>query len=128
MDTAHEWIAELYQEEIYHFSCDTLVVIPEPWQDLGLESKILLEKILKAVKVGLAGAQVIHEPHLTTAKLTQLNPRHAIVFGATMDGPITDGEIVSFGDTRLVRVARLDALGEGAKQMLWSALRKMYSL
>lgn len=128
METAHEWIAELYQEELYRFSCDTLVVIPKPWEGLGQEEKDLLEKILKAVKVGLAGAQIIHEPHLTAAKLIQLGPRHALVLGATLDNPVADGEIIAIGNTRLVRAAALDELNDGAKKVLWSALRKMYSL
>lgn len=128
MDAAQEWLEELYQEELYRFSCDTLVVIPESWEDLDQEDKLLLEKILRAVKVGLAGAHIIHEPHLTTARLAQLDPRHAIVLGATLDEPIADGEVVTLGNTSVVRAASLDKLDDGAKQVLWSALKKMYSL
>lgn len=127
-ETAHEWVAELYQEELYHFSCDTLVVIPKPWESLDQEERVTLENILKAVKVGLAGAQIIHEPHLTAAKLKQLDPRHAIVLGATLDNPVADGEIIAFGNTRVVRAAALEELDEKAKKVLWSALKKMYAL
>ena len=127
-ETAHEWIAELYQEELYRFSCDTLVVIPKPWESLEQEEQVTLEKMLRAVKVGLAGAKIIHEPHLTAAKLTRLDPRHAIVLGATLDNPVVDGEIIAFGNARLVRAAPLDELDEGAKKVLWSALQKMFSL
>lgn len=127
-DDANEWIEELYQEELYRFSCHTLVVIPKPWEDLGMEDKVLLEKILRAVKVGLAGAQVIHTPHLTTARLAQLDPRHALVLGATFDEPVADGVVVTVGNTSLVRAAALDKLDDGSKQVLWAALKKMYSL
>ena len=127
-ETAHEWIAELYQEELYRFSCDTLVVIPKPWESLEHEERVTLEKMLRAIKVGLAGAKIIHEPHLTAAKLKQLDPRHAIVLGATLDNPVVDGEIMAFGNTRLVWAAALDELDEGAKKVLWSALQKMFSL
>lgn len=128
LERAHEWIAELYQEELYRFTGDTLVVITKPWETLGQGEKVVLDNILKAVKVGLAGAQIIHEPHLTAAKLQQLAPRHAIVFGAALDTPVTDGEIIAFGDTRLVRTAALDDLGEADKKILWAALKKMYAL
>lgn len=127
-ETAHEWIAELYQEELYRFSCHTLVVIPKRWEDLEVEDKALLEKILDAIKVGMAGVQIIHEPNLTTARLNQLDPQYAIVLGATLDTPVADGEITVFGNTRLIRATALDKLDEAAKKVLWSALKKMYSL
>lgn len=127
-DAAHEWIEELYEEELYRFSCHTLVVIPQAWEDIEQEDKVVLEKMLRAVKVGLAGAHIIHAPHLTTARLAQLDPRYAIVLGATMDEPIADGEVATLGNTSLVRAASLDKLDDTSKQVLWSALRKMYSL
>ena len=128
MDAAHEWLEELYQEELYRFSCDTLVVIPKAWKDIEPEDKVVLEKMLRAVKVGLAGAHIIHEPHLTTARLAQLDPRRALVLVATFDEPIADGEVAILGNTSLVRAAPLDKLDDGAKQVLWSALKTMNSL
>ena len=127
-ETARNWVTELYQEDLYRFSCDTLVVIPKPWESLDQEERVTLENILKAVKVGLAGAQIIQEAHLTAAKLKQLEPRHAIVLGSTLDNPVADGEIIAFGNTRLVRAAALEELDDKAKKVLWSALKNMYVL
>lgn len=128
MEPAREWIAELYQEELYVFSPGTVVVIPKPWEALTSEEKAVLERMLKAIKVGVAGAQIIHEASLTVARILQLEPRNIIVLGAALDIEAADGEIMEIGNTKLVRARALDQLDDPAKQVLWLALRKMYGV
>ena len=122
------WMEELYQEELFHLSCKTLVVVPEPWEKLTEADKSLLSKILSAVKVGLAGARIIAEPEFTRSMLRQLNPRCVIVFGSRLEPPLPPGEVHRIEEAKLVNAPRLDSLDEAGKKLLWPALKEMYSL
>ncbi|HEX7015000.1 MAG TPA: hypothetical protein VF191_05770 [Cyclobacteriaceae bacterium] len=123
-----EWIEALYPEEIYQLPPTTLVVLPEPWDDLTDKDRDMLRKLLHAVGAGMGRARIIHERRLTASMVKAMDPQYAIVFGVDVDPPVNDTEIVRIGRTSLIRTVAPGVLDESLKRPLWAALQKMYSL
>jgi hypothetical protein len=122
------YLEELFQEEIFILPRNTIVVVPGPWAKIPEEEKALLSKILSSVKLGLAGVCIISDPELSNARLLQLNPRYALVFGSHLEMEIKSYNVSTFEGIALISADKLQSLDESRKKLLWSALKEMYSI
>jgi DNA polymerase III psi subunit len=121
-----EIIESTFQEELYSIPPKTVVAIPTPWKSISDAEKVLLEKILGAVKLSINHVKVVHATQLDVLKWND-KPSHVLAFGLEMTGfslyePFEVHGIQVILSTNL---SALDPDKEG-KQKLWAGLKKVF--
>ena len=117
----------LYQEEIYKISPKLLIVINKSWSEVSLEENILLEKILKALKLSLASAQILTRSEFLIEDFRVFAPSFIIAFGSKLTNSEKMYEEIQIDGTTLVVADALDKLDEVNKRNLWVTLRQLFN-
>ena len=116
----------LYQEEIYKISPKLLIVINKPWSEVSGEENILLEKILKALKLSLASAQILTRSEFLIEDFRVFAPSFIIAFGSKLTNSERMYEGIQIDGTTLVAADALDKLDEVKKRNLWLTLKQLF--
>lgn len=112
-----------YTEEIYRIQPSAMVVIDKPWPQLDEEYKVLLGKILVAIKLSLSSVTIIHQENLNLSELAE-RARLTIAFihapsGIPVYEPIHSGETT----TLVAEPLSIIAAQEESKRKLWGCLK-----
>jgi hypothetical protein len=119
-------LKHLYQEEIYLIKPKVLVVINKPWVDVTEDEAILLEKILRALKLSLAAVQVVERSVFSPGDFDTFAPRYIIAFGSTLKGSDKLYEEIKADKTTVVIAHSLNELDEMRKRNLWVTLKQVF--
>jgi DNA polymerase III psi subunit len=120
-------VESLYQEEIYRLDPKVLVMLSRTWNEISSADRLLLEKILSAVKLSLAMVQIITAQEYDLPDLVAYAPAQIITFGPVLRQLPTQYELLSVDGTSIIQAEALDKLNEAKKKSLWGALKQMFS-
>lgn len=118
----------IFTEELFHVPTPPVVIIDQPWEMTTSSERILLEKILTAIKQSLHSVTINYQPSLNLADLI-IKPRHVIYFGQPVKGiPLYD--VVEANGIALVASENLKDLAQNdeARKKFWQALKKQFSV
>ncbi|MBS1976923.1 MAG: DNA polymerase III subunit psi [Bacteroidetes bacterium] len=121
----HETEQISFTEEIYRIQPPVMVIIDKPWQQLDEEYKVLLGKILVAIKLSLSSVTIIHQENLNLSELAE-RARLTMAFIHPPSG-IPVYEPIRSGDTTTLVAEPLDAIAaqEDSKRKLWNCLKSI---
>jgi hypothetical protein len=105
-----------------------MIVLPDPWESIPDNDKVILSKMLLAVKLNLAAVQIITLPEFTINDLHTFSPVKILAFGATCSPTVQPYINQSMGEIQLIQADRLNQLDDTRKKNLWSALRVMFGV
>jgi hypothetical protein len=118
-------LSHLFNEEVYAIPPIVTIVINKPWEKIPDEHKVLLAKILGAVKVSLSSARVIQRLALTLEELGTIGNPKILIFGT--DAPVKAYEHIRAQGFSVIRADELEGLDDAKKKSLWLALKAMFA-
>ncbi len=115
-----------YPEELYLIQLRVTVVIPVAWAEVKEEEKVLLSKILSAVKQSLDSVVIRQQPHLDLSVWAE-KPERVLCFSPAEGLP--KFEVLPAQGTSVVISLPLSELltNDDAKKKLWAGLKVMFS-
>ncbi|MFM9839438.1 MAG: hypothetical protein ACKVOQ_14310 [Cyclobacteriaceae bacterium] len=115
-----------YPEELYLIQPRVTVVIPVGWMEMKEEEKVLLSKILNAVKQSLDSVVIRQQPHLDLSVWAE-KPERVLCFSAAEGLP--KFEVLPAQGTSVIVSLPLPELltNDEAKKKLWAGLKVMFS-
>ncbi len=120
-------LESLYSEELYKIRKKVIIIISRPWKEIADEQKLLLEKILGAVKLNLAAVQIIQSKEFNIEDFKAYGPPSCIIsFGATVKGPFKKYEQFYVQETSILIADELIELDDEKKRHLWMALKQLF--
>jgi hypothetical protein len=119
-------LESLYTEELYQLPGKMLIVLPRPWEEVTEDEKILLSKILGAVKLSLASVQIVTRQEFSATDFDIFSPRCIIAFGSNLKGSLNKYEIINTGNSAVILADELRQLNDLTKRNLWLALKQVF--
>jgi hypothetical protein len=115
-----------YPEELYLIKPRVTVVIPVPWAEVKEEEKVLLSKILNAVKQSLDSVFIRQQSHLDLSAWTK-KPERVLCFSPAEGLP--KFEVLPGNGSSVIVSLPLPELmaNDEAKKKLWVGLKVMFS-
>lgn len=115
-----------YPEDLYLLKPKVTVIVPVPWTEVKDEEKILLSKILSAVKQSLDSVVVIHQPKLDLSLFAE-KPQKVLCFSSAEGLPKL--EVLPAQGTSVIVSLSLSELitNDEAKKKLWAGLKQMFT-
>ncbi len=115
-----------YPEELYLIQPRVTVVIPVPWAEVKEEEKVLLSKILNAVKQSLDSVVIRQQTHLDLSMWAE-KPERVLCFSPAEGLP--KFEVLPAQGTSVIVSLPLPELitNDDAKKKLWAGLKVMFS-
>jgi hypothetical protein len=122
----HEIFETTYPEELYLIQPRVTVVIPVAWMEVKEEEKVLLSKILNAVKQSLDSVVIRQQPHLDLSVWAE-KPERVLCFSPAEGLP--KFEVLPAQGTSVIVSLPLPELiiNDEAKKRLWAGLKVMFS-
>ena len=117
----------LYPEEIYKISSKVLIVIDKPWSEITGDENILLDKILKALKLSMASVQIQTRPEFSIEDFKIFAPSFILAFGSKLRNSDKMYEELQMDGTPIVVAEALDQLDDVRKRNLWLTLRESFA-
>lgn len=118
-------LSHLFNEEVYAIPPIVTIVISKPWENISDEHKVLLAKILGAVKISLSSARVIQHKTMTLEQLQAIGNPKILIFGTEV--PVKAYEHVQAQGFSMIRADELEGLDDAKKKSLWLALKAMFA-
>jgi DNA polymerase III psi subunit len=114
-----------YQEEVYLIHPQVVVVIPVEWAAVKEDEKVLLSKILSAVKLSLDSVVIWQQPHLDLSTWAE-KPKKVLCFSAAEGLP--KFEVLPAQGTLVLASLPLQELlkDDEAKKKLWAGLKQLF--
>jgi DNA polymerase III psi subunit len=124
--THPEIIAQTFREELYNPPPKVVVAMATGWVTLAENEKLLLEKILSAVKLSLSHVNIIQTDTLDVLHWPN-RPSHVLAFGLALTG-FSRYEPFDVHGIHVILAPSLTQLepDKDGKQKLWGALRKVF--
>jgi hypothetical protein len=121
-----EIIESTYHEELYLIQQKVTVVIPVQWIEVKDEEKVLLSKILSAVKQSLDSVVIKHQPLFDLSSWLE-KPERVICFSPAEGLP--KYEVLPAQGLSVIISLPLSELitNDEAKKKLWGGLKAMFS-
>jgi hypothetical protein len=123
----HEVATTLFQETLYQTPSRVMVVMQRNWDTYTPDEKILLAKILAAVKLELASVQIISQAVFSLPSVSAYAPSRVVIFGSTTEG-IKPYEAVQAQGLSVLKADDLSELDDSKKKSLWLALKTMFGI
>lgn len=117
----------IYTEELYKLAQKTIVLLPVSWETVSEDQVTLLEKILSAVRLSLAGVQIICREEADIHQLNVFNPSVIISFGTLLNPKVEPYTLHEIEGTRIIQSEALSKLNDANKKSLWSALKQAFA-
>ncbi len=115
-----------YPEELYIIQPRVTVVIPVAWAEVKEEEKVLLSKILNAVKQSLDAVIIRQQPHLDLSVWAE-KPERVLCFSPAEGLPKFE-VLPAQGTSVIVSMSLAELLtNDEAKKKLWTGLKVMFS-
>lgn len=125
---ATDALTYLYQEELYKFGSPLVVVLAREWHTYSDEDRLVLTRLLSAVKVGSDAATILTRPSVKVEELAVYSPASVLVFGSEISPDFPRCEQIKTNGFKLMRADDLHLLDEPKKKELWAALRRMFGV
>lgn len=119
-------LESLYSEELYTIEGKMLIVISRPWGEITDEEKVLLSKILGAVKLTIAAVQIVSKKDFSMEDFNLFSPRCVLAFGANLTGSLKKYEVVTTDTGSVIVADELRLLNDVTKRNLWLALKQVF--
>jgi len=116
-----------FAEDLYNLPPKVLVIISIPWSKVSDEDRELLSKILGAVKLSLAGVQIMVMEKFTMSDVSIFSPRFIIAFGLSLEPASENYEVFGKDGIMMLQSENLDQLDDPRKKKLWKALKQMFN-
>src|SRR6478609_1797418 len=118
----------LYPEGLFDIALPPTVILDQPWQTITSTEKILLEKILAALRQSLSSVTIHYQDSLDLSIWT-VKPKRVIYFGKPVKG-IPLYEVVEANEVSIVASESLKNLStnDDSRKKLWQALKKQFSV
>ncbi len=115
-----------YAENLFLISPPPIIILDQPWEAIASTDKILLAKILNAVKQTLNAVTIKHQDSLDLSHWIE-KPERIIYFGNPIKGiplydPVDAHGTVILASERLINLSQDDE----ARKKLWQALKKQF--
>jgi DNA polymerase III psi subunit len=118
----------IFSEPLYTVQTPPTIVVNQPWEKIGNDERVLLSKILGAIRLTLDSVSIKHQTSLDLSHWIQ-KPKHLIYFGEPVKG-LQQYEVVEANGVSIVISESLADLlqNDTARKKLWQALKKQFSV
>jgi len=118
----------IYSEQLFAVPAQPVIVINQPWENIGTDERALLSKILAAVRLSLASTTIKFQPSLDISSWTQ-KPQRLIYFGDPVKG-VPQYELIEANGVSIVASESLKDLlvNDVSRKKLWQALKIQFSI
>ena len=118
----------LFSEQLFAVPVKPTIVVNQSWENIGTDERVLLTKILGALKLSLDSVKVISQPSLDISSWTE-KPKHLIYFGPPVRG-LVQYEVIEANGVSIVASEGLKDLlqNDAARKKLWQALKAQFSI
>ncbi|CAN5316403.1 hypothetical protein BH09BAC3_BH09BAC3_11550 [soil metagenome] len=116
----------IFSEEVYQIPSHVAVVIGIPWNEIKEDQRLLLSKILQAVKLSIDSVRMLH---LTQFDLSSFEEKPSTILAfVTPPKGLASYEVVKTGQTSVIFSDPLESLitDDAAKRKLWGALKGLF--
>jgi hypothetical protein len=121
-------LENLYSEELYQVPSKVIVVVPKPWKEITEDERIVLSKMLVAVKLSMAAVHIVARPQFSLEDFRAFPFQKVLAFGADFSGSSKLYEHLSINGTSVILADALGQLDDAKKKSLWQALRQMFGI
>lgn len=118
----------LYQEDLYQIPGKVLVVLSKAWQDVTDDERMVLSKMLGALKLSLAAVQIVSLQNLSLKDITSFSSEKVLVFGSSVAEVSRTYELTQANGISVIVADPVDKLDDAKKKTLWLELRKMFGI
>jgi hypothetical protein len=117
---------EVFTEDIYAIRHNLLILISEPWEKLQEEEKLLLTKIVEAIRYSLSEVTIQTANQTTFKELSIFNSRHIISFGVRVTEVTEPYVLTTNGKAQVVLADSLGSMNQSGKEKLWAVLKNNF--
>ena len=128
MSTPATALEKLYQEDLYQIPPRVLVILSKPWTDIADNDKIVLQKMMGAVRQHIDTVQIINRASFSLDEVAALSPSKVLVFGVPSPAAFKPYELTTSQGIPVIVAESLEALDDARKKTLWLALKQMFAL
>lgn len=121
-------LENLYTEELYQVPSKVIVVIPKPWKEITEDERLVLSRMLVAVKLSMAAVHIVVKPQFSLEDFAAFPPKKVLAFGASFNSSSKLCELLTMNGTSLILADALGQLDDAKKKSLWQALRQMFGV
>ena len=116
----------IYPEEVYSIPPPLAVVIGIPWAEVNDAQRLLLSRILQAIRLSVDGVRIVHQASLDLSAWGE-KPAQVIAFLSPPKG-LASYESIETGKASVVFSDPLEILvtDDQAKRKLWNILKTLF--
>jgi len=128
MEVSPVLFESIFPEGIFSIHPSPAIILDQPWGTITVVEKMLLEKILVAIKLSLNSVTIQYQNSLDLSVWVE-KPQRVIYFGKPVKG-VPLYEVVEANGVTIVASESLGDLSsnESARKKLWQALKKQFSV
>jgi len=123
---AQTHLESLYTEELYKIKSKILIVTPKSWTDVQESERVLLGKILGALKFSLSSVQIMNQEQFVAEDFKVYQPTCIIAFGAVLKNSTKMYEKLVDDGVAIVVAHGLEELDDVRKRNLWVTLKQVF--
>jgi len=116
----------IFEEEVYLIAPPVAVIIDIPWSDVKEDQRVLLSRILQAIKLSTEGVRILHLTQFDLSSFEE-KPSRVLAFISPPKG-LASYEIIKTGSTSVIFSDPLEKLitDDSGKRKLWAALKGLF--
>ena len=116
----------IFEEEVYLIAPPVAVIIDIPWSDVKEDQRVLLSRILQAIKLSTEGVRILHLTQFDLSSFEE-KPSRVLAFISPPKG-LVSYEIIKTGSTSMIFSDPLEKLitDDSGKRKLWAALKGLF--
>ena len=118
----------IFSEQLFSIRLQPTIVLSQPWEKIGNDERVLLSKILGAIKLSIDSVTIKYQPSLDISSWIQ-KPKHLIFFGDPVKG-LQQYEAIEANGVSIVTSESLSDLlkNDTSRKRLWQALKVQFSI
>jgi len=116
----------IFEEEVYLIAPPVAVIIDIAWSDVKKDQRVLLSRILQAIKLSTEGVRILHLTQFDLSSFEE-KPSRVLAFISPPKG-LVSYEIIKTGSTSMIFSDPLEKLitDDSGKRKLWAALKGLF--
>ena len=118
----------IYAEQLFSVAVPPTVILNQPWEKISNDERILLAKILGALRLSLDSISIKYQSTLDLSSWIQ-KPKRVIYFGDPVKG-LQQYEVIEANGVSIVTSQGLSDLlkNDASRKKLWLALKQQFSV
>jgi hypothetical protein len=121
-------LENLYTEDLYQVPSKVVVVVPKPWSEITEDERMVLSKMLVAVKLSMAHVHIVSRAQFSLEDFNAFPPQKILAFGSAFHASSKLYEHLTVNGTSVILADALGQLDDARKKSLWQALRQMFGI